>query len=245
MSDSKRAERLRPFFVDCAKLMASNETNADNFRKPREGSDWEEFWARGVNPGDAFDKLGPLPELVDQVRFLQLPGGEIAAVPGCGRGYDVELLSRSGLFKLVLGIDVSPTAVNAAKTYLSGVTPPLPSNYDVFTADFFMDDLQQVDFVYDYTFFCAIPPAWRMDWGKRMAKLIRPGGTLVTIMYPYTDVSGDGAQTGPPYPVNEQVYREALGSAFVPKDGPRKLNNSKVHPGREGRTRWCRWERVE
>jgi hypothetical protein len=33
-------------------------------------------------------------------------------------------------------------------------------------------------------FFCAIPPAMRPEWAKRYSELVRPGGVLITLMFP-------------------------------------------------------------
>lgn len=200
---------------------------------------WEPMWSRGVNPGEYFDREKPLPELINQVRTLKIPKGKRAMIPGCGRGYDIELLSRSGLFEQVIGIDISQTAVASANTYLSNVDPPLPNNYKVMIADFFNADLgEQVDFLYDFTFFCAIPLELRGKWGERMKTLIKSGGSLVTIMFPY------GARTGgPPFAVKKEDYESCLGEEFVQVDGPRLLDDDTVHAG-TGSTWWCRWERI-
>lgn len=200
---------------------------------------WESVWVEGVKPGQYFDKEGSLPELVSQVQSCALPKGERAIIPGCGRGYDVELLSRSGLFKEVLGIEISPTASEAAKKYLSDVTPPLPSNYDILVADFFLDKLPEADLVYDYTFFCAISPEVRKDWGEKMKNIIKPGGSLITAMYPVDDY-----EDGPPFAVSVEAYKIALGTSFEPVDGPRKLGDSAAHASRKDRSWWCRWKRV-
>lgn len=51
--------------------------------------------------------------------------------------------------------------------------------------DFFKDLVPGTySICYDYTFFCAIPPALRADWGKAYAKGIRSGGVLITMMWP-------------------------------------------------------------
>ena len=82
------------------------------------------------------------------------------------------------------------------------------------------------DIVYDYTyaqplfmavkrdtelprrFFVAIPPARRAEWGAQMKKLVKPGGYLITLIFPilgYTD-------SGPPFFVRPEHYDEVLGS---------------------------------
>ena len=53
-------------------------------------------------------------------------------------------------------------------------------------------------------FFVAIPPAMHTDWGKQMAKLIKPGEYLITLIYPIVDY-------GPPYYIRPEHYIEPLG----------------------------------
>ena len=58
--------------------------------------------------------------------------------------------------------------------------PNPPSNVFFKALDFFNFELPQdgekFTIGYDYTFFCALPPKMREDWGKRYAEIIKPGG---------------------------------------------------------------------
>jgi hypothetical protein len=67
------------------------------------------------------------------------------------------------------------------------------------------------DFIFDYTFFCAIPPTLRSDWGQKISSrlLSRPHGQLLTFMFPYSTKSKPNSP-GPPFPVSLQDYRQAL-----------------------------------
>ena len=48
---------------------------------------------------------------------------------------------------------------------------------ELLCADFFAFDAEGgFDFIFDYTFFCALPPSMRGAWGKRTAELLKPGG---------------------------------------------------------------------
>lgn len=230
---------LSPVLTTTTYTMAPNVESA---------TDWEGMWSRGIQRGDYFDAMVPLPYFSSSVKSdsLLTERAGVALVPGCGRGYDVELLSRSGLFSTVYGMELSTTAAQTARDYLSSVTPPLPANWRVLQADFFADDpaLQaRVDLVYDYTFFCAIQPASRIAWAKRMAALIKPGGTLVTVMFPCIEKAPDD---GPPFAVSNDAYKAVLVDYFKQlDDGPRPLTEGQAHEGREGITMWCKWERLD
>ena len=66
---------------------------------------WEQRWREGRT---AWDAGGPSPTLELLVREGSLPNGR-ALVPGCGSGYDI--LALASPHRLVLGLDVAPTAV--------------------------------------------------------------------------------------------------------------------------------------
>ena len=62
------------------------------------------------------------------------------------------------------------------------------SNADFKMASFFdldtSDPSQLFDFVYDYTFLCALHPTVRVEWAKKMAKLVKQDGELLTLIFP-------------------------------------------------------------
>ena len=80
-------------------------------------------------------------------------------------------------------------------------------------------------------FFCAIPPELREPWGKKMTELTKPGGFLITTVYP---IDGDRAG-GPPYSVNVELVQEVLGSGWektvdkVPEESlPKNVGRERV-----------------
>jgi SAM-dependent methyltransferase len=185
--------------------------------------------------------------------------------------------------RTVIGLDVSPTSLERAKAYLvharsSSIHKPLMhTDIRLFTGDFFADpstwdlfhhektcnvdsvktrgigSISTFDFIFDYTFFCAIPPTRRQDWGRQMTRLLttsasrdddqtrgiwtpedsqrrqdpRPifakGGQLLTLMFPYV-ATGRPDSPGPPYPVSFSDYVEAL---QVPGENRKFYNRSR------------------
>jgi hypothetical protein len=71
---------------------------------------------------------------------------------------------------------------------------------------------QHFDFIFDYTFFCALPPSMRAAWGERVAALLTPGtGRLLTIIFPCIPSSAStDILVGPPYPVTFDDYKAVL-----------------------------------
>ncbi|KAJ7833114.1 S-adenosyl-L-methionine-dependent methyltransferase [Mycena olivaceomarginata] len=141
---------------------------------------WDDAWKQNVTPWDAGAIQPPLRE-VTQSGEVVFPKSGRAFVPGCGSGYDAIYIS-SELGLDTLAIDISPIAVaNASKNIPDG----LNTRFEV--QDFFsfsVPDDEKFDLIYDYTFFVAIPPSRRPEWGTQMNSLIKAGGYLITLVFP-------------------------------------------------------------
>lgn len=150
------------------------------------------------------------------------PSKARALVPGCGRGYDVEFFAWLG-FGEVLGVDIAPEAVQAAEAWVGGLPsahaantekPAAPgaaprSSYDHLSRvhfkalDYFAaateadQPLGQFDLIYDYTFFCALPPQLRPRWAEAHAKSTKKGAALLTMVYPIQGDRPGGPPVGP------------------------------------------------
>ncbi len=193
--------------------------------------DWREAWRAGVTPWDAGTSPPALRSLVDRGA---IPSGRIL-VPGCGAGYDLATLARTD--REVVGIDLSEDARMAFLT----AHPDLPGSVVYEVTDFFSySPASGFDFVWDYTFFCALDPGQRTSWSQAMKRLVNPGGVLATLLFPFEDpISGT---QGPPWPINTDMVR-----GYV-EDGFEKLETAEVdrtHPGREGKERLALWRRRE
>jgi hypothetical protein len=90
------------------------------------------------------------------------------------------------------------------------------------------------DAAFDYTFLCALPPSWRSKWAHRMGKIIRPGGMLVTLMFPISTHEG-----GPPFAVSPELYRSLLGDQFEEIE----ISDCASFPAREGQEKLGIWKR--
>ena len=162
--------------------------------------DWEKRW---VDEDTPWDLSGVTPALRDAVERQSGSLGH-ALVPGCGAAYDVAFLA--GRCATVTAIDVAPGAVEVArqKTESTGA--------DIVLGNFFEHDFgRRFDFIFDYTFFCAIQPCERPRWGKRMAELLGDGGRLLTLVFPIDESKAfDPNAEGPPFPVSVAAYEDVL-----------------------------------
>ncbi|KAL7282129.1 hypothetical protein ACG7TL_003598 [Trametes sanguinea] len=192
---------------------------------------WDEAWKAEVTPWDAKAIQPALKELVE-TEAVNLPRSGRAFVPGCGRGYDaVYIASSLGLD--TLGADISPTAIKAAEEYKDTVGGPGNVKFEV--CDFFaVEEEAAFELIYDYTFFVAIPPSMRQAWGKQISRLVKPGGYLITLIFPilpYTDA-------GPPFYVRSEHYEAILGHEWekILDTIPKKTLES--HVGKERMLVW-------
>lgn len=181
--------------------------------------------------------------------------GKRVLVPGCGRGYDVVAFAQAGAGAAV-GLELSPVAARVARAYVAGElargrgegAPPLPGSAEIVEGDFFASPPPSsaladasFDLGYDLTFLCALHPSMREAWAARWARLLRPGGRLVTSCYPIDD-SRD-ANVGPPWPLEPQLYERLLLGAFE-KVYLEPVPPGMSHPSRQGQEWLGVWERV-
>lgn len=199
------------------------------------------MWNDGINPGEKFDASAPLPALQKLVADGSVPKGR-ALVPGCGRGYDVTLLASPD--RVAVGLDISAKAIEAAEACYEGMPADLkPPRASVeFRATSFFDlpedSESKFNFVYDYTFFCALHPSARQNWANKMAAIVAPGGELCTIMFPIEDGSTHfaygGNNDGPPFRVTVEDYASLLEPLGFEHFVLEKLEPQMCHPGRNG-----------
>ncbi|TBU33212.1 thiol methyltransferase 1 [Dichomitus squalens] len=173
--------------------------------KTRQQDGWDEAWQKDVTPWDAGQLQPPLKELIESKR-LPLPTTGRALVPGCGKGYDAICIAE-GLGIETIGTDISETALKQAEDYTRSTGTTANVRYEV--ADFFAMK-EQYDLVYDYTFFVAILPPRRPEWGRKMAEIVKPGGYLICLVFPILDPT----DTGPPFFVRPEHYDEVLGDGW-------------------------------
>eukprot|EP00287_Rhodomonas_sp_CCMP768_P010150 CAMPEP_0196737878 /NCGR_PEP_ID=MMETSP1091-20130531/15463_1 /TAXON_ID=302021 /ORGANISM="Rhodomonas sp., Strain CCMP768" /LENGTH=213 /DNA_ID=CAMNT_0042081785 /DNA_START=175 /DNA_END=816 /DNA_ORIENTATION=- len=203
----------------------------------KERDHWEGMWARGLKPGDAFDATKSSESFLDilsswretaQARKCRM------LVPGCGRGYDV--VEAAKLNFDALGLDISETAVSAAQAYRDS-QGTLSGKAEFSTTDFFLlQESGSFDLIFDYTFLCAIDPSTRSAWAETMQRLLKPGGELVTLIFPLGDHT-----SGPPYAMSTDLVKGLLEPRGFVCEFMEPVPPAKSHPGRGGKEVLARW----
>ena len=140
----------------------------------------------------------------------------------------------------MIGADISTTAIEVCKKEADQTV----GNVKFIEADFFKAELGTFDLIFDHTFFCAITPEMRADWGKRMANLIEKGGHLLTIIYPLPrDPINVDVINGPPFEVTFSAYENVLKNSF---ECVKQWENSALpisNEKRKGREELALWRR--
>ena len=135
--------------------------------------------------------------------FDQLKNKEIKIlIPGGGNSHEAEYLFKSG-FKNVFVVDVSQIALENIKNRI----PTFP-DAQLIHANFF--DLEtSFDLVIEQTFFCAINPELRSQYGKKMHSILKPKGKLVGLLFDAL-LNDDH----PPFGGNKKEYLEYFKEYF-------------------------------
>lgn len=81
----------------------------------------------------------------------------------------------------------------------------------------------------NYRFFVAIPPEMRPQWGRQMTRLVKPGGYLISLVYPMDPP----VESGPPFYVRPNHQVEALGEGWEKLIDEVPENSLEAHKGRE------------
>ncbi|KAE8353584.1 putative thiol methyltransferase [Aspergillus coremiiformis] len=182
-------------------------------------------WDQGIPNPALVDTLVDRKDLLGAPILVEEDGNQRrkrALVPGCGRGYDVLLLASMGYD--AYGLEVSEEAVRQAEKWAQEHLNDYPISNKTIGAgkarfvlgDFFKDEwfnaaggLGKFELLYDYTFFCALPPSLRPSWAARYTQLLstHPESVLVCVEFPtYKELSTGG----PPWGVSSTVYQAHL-----------------------------------
>jgi len=175
--------------------------------------DWEAHYRDGELP---WDRGSPDPHLVDFVRLRRTAPGKALDV-GCGTGTNSIWLAQQGFD--VLGVDISPTAVQQAASKASGV-----ASVGFACLDFLTEEVPAgpFDFVFDRGCFHVFDDAQdRALFAARVARVVAPGGLWVSLI---GSTEGPPRDHGPP----RRSARD-IADAIEPSLALRELRATELH----------------
>ncbi len=191
--------------------------------------DWSLRYSSGNTP---WDMRRPHPELARRLVLdpsLGLARVGRVLIPGCGQGHDALAFAEAGWD--VVAVD-----------FASALAPLVRQRIESAGGTFLHDDAltvddREFDLVFDHTFFCAVDPSARPGFGSMVGRVLRLGGSLVSIVFPVGREPGD---CGPPHRMEVDDVTDVLGPGFVLSE--------QSEPFRTGRRAWshvwARWDRV-
>ncbi len=165
--------------------------------------DWAAHYSEGTTPWDCGEAHPELAARLASGELLPPRPGARALVPGCGRGHDALALAMAGW---------CVTALDLVASLDAELGPRLAGHGGRFAAgDALAWEGEQVDLLFDHTFFCAIDPLQRPGFGALAGRSVAPGGSVVSLLFPVGKSVQEG---GPPHAMDLEAVGEALGSAF-------------------------------
>ncbi|WP_266362800.1 methyltransferase [Tellurirhabdus rosea] len=125
-------------------------------------------------------------------------------IPGAGNAYEAEYLLRKG-FTDVTVVDISDEVIGRLAERLQ----PLAGNRLTLVCEDFFAHEGRYDLIVEQTFFCALNPALREAYVRKMKALLKPAGVLAGVLFDRTF-----AQDGPPFGGSVAEYDRLFTAEF-------------------------------
>jgi methyl halide transferase len=183
----------------------------------------KDFWNERWNSNDiAWDMGSPSTPLKEYIDTIENKNRKIL-IPGCGNAYEAEYLHEKGFHRVYI-IDFAEKALKE----FSNRVPSFPKDH-LLCGDFFEMTEKGFDLIIEQTFFCAVNPALRNAYAKKMFELLAPNGRLVGLLF--NDPKLNFEQ--PPFGGNEEMYRAIFSPYFTFDKFETAYNSIKPRAGRE------------
>lgn len=155
--------------------------------------------------------------------FDQLPDKTISIlIPGAGNAYEAEYLFNEGF----LNVYICDLADWPLQNFLKRCPTFDPQH--LLHQDFFEMQNRTFDLIIEQTFFCALEPWYRSAYFIKMAKLLKPNGRLVGVLF--DDVLNTDK---PPFGGTKEEYLTYIKSPLRIKTLEACYNSIKPRAGRE------------
>lgn len=143
-------------------------------------------------------------------------------IPGGGRAYEMSQLYQLGYHNVYL-CDWSEKAIEEAKV----CNPEVPEDHFLWCNFFEIEEA--FDLILEQTFFCALPPALRADYAKKVRELLQEkGGWLVGLFF-----DREFEHEGPPFGGQVEDYKKLFSPFFKIQSFEWAENSIKPREGTE------------
>ena len=178
---------------------------------------WDKKYEENKTGWDIGYVSSPLKTYIDQLTNKTLK----ILIPGAGNGYEVEYLIKNG-FKNVFVIDIAKQPL----LNLQQRIPDFPKNH--FIHGNFFEHFDTYDLILEQTFFCALPPALRLNYTNKMCNLLTKKGKLAGLLF-----NVEFSSEEPPFGGNLTEYKRLFASNFKIKTLEKCYNSIKPRDERE------------
>jgi len=141
---------------------------------PGDAGYWDHRFETGDTPWDIGYISPPLKAYADQLKDKNMS----VLIPGCGNSYEAEYLLKLGFSRITV-IDISPTLTRRLEEKFGAF---INKQLHIVTGDFFALQ-ERFDLILEQTFFCALDPALRPAYARKMQELLNPGGRLAGVLF--------------------------------------------------------------
>lgn len=143
----------------------------------------ESYWRqRWQNQETGWDIKAPSQPLVAYLEQIHAHKRNLSVlVPGCGSGYEALYMLEAGYTDVTM-LDFAHEAIARLEAQLNA--QPLPWKHAIkpTLADFYQHQ-GQYDLIIEQTFLSTVPPEGRLDYARQMARLLKPDGKLVGVVF--------------------------------------------------------------
>ena len=165
---------------------------------------WEKFYQSGEI---GWDLGGPTPIFDDWIQFQR--DSLSICILGSGNGWDAINFAEKG--HNITAVDFAESAIDNMHTSAKDKGVQI----NIIHSDIF--DLCKLfnhtfDIVLEYTCFCAIDPARRMDYVRITHQILKPDGKLVALLFP---IDKDLINDGPPFAVDLDSTIDLFSKYFI------------------------------
>ncbi|MCB2378264.1 TPMT family class I SAM-dependent methyltransferase [Hymenobacter sp. BT635] len=187
---------------------------------PLDAAYWSARYAQGQT---GWDTGAITPPLLNYFLQMRLPRTARILIPGAGRGYEAEYLHAAG-YDHVFVADIAPEALRD----LQARVPGFPATH-LLEQDFFaLPTAPPYDLIVEQTFFCALDPSLRPAYAQQCAALLRPGGTLMGLLF-----DTEFSPPGPPFGGSRAEYESYFAPYFDFVHFETATNSIKPRQGKE------------
>lgn len=168
-------------------------------------ADDPESWNQRYAEDDTGWDLGRPPPVLEQL-IADRRRAQRVLVPGAGRGHDALAWARAG--HRVVALDFAPLAVEAMRAQAREAAVELEAlEADVTNLPASLH--AGFDLVWEQTCLCALQPEDRRPYLEHMAAALRPGGTMIALLWNH------GNEGGPPFDLPPVLVERLVAGLFT------------------------------